>query len=277
VFAGKKLINGIELYLEYDHLKPASERKNFSDPKEIPYIIMHGHSANHFFMKPLYDAFRAQGLPVLMFDLRGHGWSQKNLSGQYTLDRCVEDLHALYETVLKQEFGYTHFYLSGHSMGGFIAMKYALQNPDTLAKLVLLSTSPRIVDGLLRRIGLNFVIRGFKTNYAKWFGMKKKDHIRIGLEFFPQWDDSSLLPDPTAIVEFMEDMKYYSVENRLGHIAIPTFVCMSRFDGTMTLKMYQKLVQGIPGAKGYLFDKYKHNITIEARAELPQLLMDFFY
>jgi pimeloyl-ACP methyl ester carboxylesterase len=277
MFSGKKNINGIEIYIEHANLTPISNHGTKLSPKQIPYVIMHGHSANHNFMKPIFDVFKEQGLPVLMFDLRGHGWSQKTLSGQYKLDIAVEDLHQLFEVVLKGEFGYEKFYLSGHSMGGFIAMKYALKYPETLEKLILLSTSPKMADNFARKIGLKVVINGFKKNYEKWFGMKRKDHLRIGMEFFPQWSDTTLMPDPKAVIEFLEDMVPYNLENKLSQIKVPTFVCMARQDGTMTMKMFNKLLHGIPGAKFHLFEQYKHNITIEARGELPDILIKFLY
>ena len=276
MFAGKKKINGIELYIEYNNLKKVKDRQNPLDKKEIPYIIMHGHSANHFFMKPIFDKFNAQGLPVLMFDLRGHGWSQKNLKGGYSLENCVEDLYGIYSELIQKEFGYEKFYLSGHSMGGFIAMMYALKYPHTLEKLALLSTSPNLADGWIRRLGAKIVLNGFKTNYDKWFNMKKKDHIRIGIEKFPQWIDHSLMPEPQAVIEFLERIIDYNIERRLPEIKTPTFVCMSKYDGTMTMKMFNTLTNKIPNTHSYLYKKYKHNITLEAE-DLPEHLMRFFY
>ena len=276
MFAGKKQINGIDLYVEYNNLKNVKDRQSPLNKKEIPYIIMHGHSANHFFMKPIYDKFNSQGLPVLMFDLRGHGWSQKGLKGTYSLENCVEDLYGIFSEILLKEFGYEKCYLSGHSMGGFIAMMYALKYPQTLEKFALLSTSPKLADGWIRRLGAKFVLRGFKTNYDKWFNMKKKDHIRIGIEKFPQWQDRSLMPEPQAVIEFLERIIEYDIEDRLSEISIPTFVCMSKYDGTMTMKMFNTLVKKIQNSKYFLYDKYKHNIPIEAE-DLPEKLMDFFY
>jgi pimeloyl-ACP methyl ester carboxylesterase len=238
---------------------------------------MHGHSANRHFVKPIYDAFKAQGLPVLMFDLRGHGWSQKGLSGEYTLENAVEDLYQLYKTVLVEEFGYTKFFLSGHSMGGFIAMKYALKYQDTLEKLVLLSTSPKMAEGFVYSTGLKVVLRGFKKNYDKWFNMKLKDHQRIGIEFFPQWTETSLKPEPLALIEFLEDMLPYNIEDQIQKINVPTFICMARKDGTMSMKMFEKLKNTIPNTTSHLYEQYKHNITIEARDDLPQRIMNFFY
>ncbi len=276
MFAGKRIINGIELYIQYNHLKDVKNKKDPLDKKEIPYIIMHGHSANHYFMKPLYDYFDSQGLPVLTFDLRGHGWSQKGLKGYYTLENCVEDLYGIYSEILVKEFGYKKFYLSGHSMGGFIAMMYALKYPDTLEKLVLLSTTARLTDGLIRKIGAKVVLRGFKTNYDKWFNMKKNDHERIGIEKFPQWQDTTRMPEPQAVIEFMEHIIDYNIEDKLSQIKIPTFICMSKHDGTMTMKMFKKLSKNIPNSTTFLYDKYKHNITVEAE-DLGQKIMDFFF
>jgi esterase/lipase len=72
-------------------------------------------------------------------------------------------------------------------------------------------------------------------------------------------------------------MQPYNIENEIQNIKVPTFVCMAWKDGTMTIKMFEKLKNTIPNATSHLYKQYKHNITIEARDDLPQRIMNFFY
>jgi pimeloyl-ACP methyl ester carboxylesterase len=69
----------------------------------------------------------------LRYDLRGHGQSSKP-PGPYTLHDYVDDLAALLD---QQGVAATH--LVGFSLGGIIAQGFALQYPDRVSKLVLVS------------------------------------------------------------------------------------------------------------------------------------------
>jgi pimeloyl-ACP methyl ester carboxylesterase len=68
---------------------------------------------------------------VLLYDLRGHGRSERVREG-YDLDTMVHDLDALAASFSDQPLT-----LVGHSYGALIALKYALDHPARVARLVL--------------------------------------------------------------------------------------------------------------------------------------------
>jgi pimeloyl-ACP methyl ester carboxylesterase len=68
---------------------------------------------------------------VLMYDLRGHGRSERAKSG-YDLATQTADLHALVE-----RFGGTPLDLVGHSYGGLVALRFALEHPERVRRLVV--------------------------------------------------------------------------------------------------------------------------------------------
>lgn len=266
-------INGIETYILYENLTSQRESTDKTDVNRVPFVVQHGHTANHNYVKPIFDYFADHGWPVVSFDWRGHGWSEKGLSGNYTMDDCVEDLSAVYNEFLNNRFGYKKFELLGHSMGGFIALKYALKYPETLHKLVLLSTGPVLAYNFIIKIGLKFMINRYRHNYDHWFNKKKDGHEKLGLEFFPHWEDTSLMPDRDATIEFLEDMKDYDVRPQLHEIQVPTFVCVGSED--RFVRGSKTLAEKIPGAKLRIMEGYVHNIPIHARDVLPQVLMNF--
>ena len=75
---------------------------------------------------------------VLAFDTRGHGKSDAP-DGAYTLDQLVEDVRGLLAGL-----GIEKPHWVGLSMGGMIAMSYALKYPDAFRSMVLCDTSSRI-------------------------------------------------------------------------------------------------------------------------------------
>ena len=76
----------------------------------------------------------AAGLRVVSFDNRGLGRSGKP-PGPYTSRQGVADMHAVVRAL-----GLDAFHLVGCSMGGLIALEYALAQPSDLRSLVLANT-----------------------------------------------------------------------------------------------------------------------------------------
>ena len=80
---------------------------------------------------------------VAVFDHRGHGASDKpNDPEAYSFARLVADTLAVADAV-----GFTSFRLLGHSMGGMVARKIALHEPDRVEALVMMDTSAGPVPG----------------------------------------------------------------------------------------------------------------------------------
>jgi len=74
---------------------------------------------------------------VVALDLRGHGKSAApSREEEYSVQIFTDDVFALLRMLnIKQ------CCLVGHSLGGFIALEFALEHPGTLAALVLVDTS----------------------------------------------------------------------------------------------------------------------------------------
>jgi alpha-beta hydrolase superfamily lysophospholipase len=77
-----------------------------------------------------------RGFAVYAIDHRGHGQSEGQRAYVDRLDNAVGDLHTLSELARDRHPGVPAFLL-GHSMGGLIALSYALRHQDELAGLVL--------------------------------------------------------------------------------------------------------------------------------------------
>jgi pyruvate dehydrogenase E2 component (dihydrolipoamide acetyltransferase) len=93
----------------------------------------------------------AEGRQVIALDLPGHGGSSKQL------DRAdAESLASIVEDALNA-LGIQRLHLVGHSMGGAIAISFALRQPERAATLTLISSAslgPEInaafIDGFVR-------------------------------------------------------------------------------------------------------------------------------
>lgn len=95
-------------------------------------LFVHGNVSSATFWEALMlrlpDRFRA-----LACDLRGYGETEPMpIDATLGLGDMVEDVESLVETL-----GVERFHLVGHSMGGGVAMKYAIAHPQKLLSLTL--------------------------------------------------------------------------------------------------------------------------------------------
>jgi pimeloyl-ACP methyl ester carboxylesterase len=108
-------------------------------PATATVVLVHGlltdSLASYYFT--VAPAFAAAGLDVVMYDLRGHGRSERPATG-YTLDDSVDDLEALLDRLAVP--GPVH--LVGNSYGGTIAFGYAARHPERAASVSLIESEP---------------------------------------------------------------------------------------------------------------------------------------
>lgn len=98
-------------------------------------VFLHGLILDNLssFYYTLAGPVSALGAESIMYDLRGHGRSQRPADG-YTVDDAVDDLAAL----LTELGVHRPVHLVGNSYGGVVALRCALRRPDLVAGLVVI-------------------------------------------------------------------------------------------------------------------------------------------
>ncbi len=106
----------------------------FGDSGKPALIILHGFFASSRNWRQMAKRF-ADDFHVYVLDIRNHGLSPHDSQMDYPL--MAEDLKSF-----MNDCGLTTANLLGHSMGGKIAMWFALNNPQRVEKLVIADISP---------------------------------------------------------------------------------------------------------------------------------------
>lgn len=118
-------------------------------PHGLPVVMLHGWGASLYMYRHALASLPPKGVRAIAVDLRGYGLSDKpRKRGAYTLDAYCADLDALLDAL---EFPCAA--MIGHSMGGGLALRYALRRPERLTRLVLINPAglvPVIYPTLLR-------------------------------------------------------------------------------------------------------------------------------
>jgi proline iminopeptidase len=200
-----------------------------------PLILCHGGPG-------LWDMFAdlvpmlSDRLRVIRWDQRGSGRSDRR--GPYSMARAVADLDAV-----RQHFGLDRVALLGHSWGAQLALRYALDHPDRVSRLVYVSgvglgwdwhphykrnlaarCDPATLTGVdgrelaVRQWTADFADAGRARGYAErmatpWFDVNYECHAALRAEDRESWHESVLiprcqaLPVPTLIVDGAQDIR----------------------------------------------------------------------
>jgi len=99
-----------------------------------PIILIHGLAASLFDWNDLIPALANSGYCAYALDLLGHG---KSLKPDRLKDYNIENVYAHYSNWIDSLDICEPMILVGHSLGGYLAMKYALTKPDRVRALIL--------------------------------------------------------------------------------------------------------------------------------------------
>src|SRR5438477_612250 len=103
-----------------------------------PVVVLHGGpGAHHDYLLPQYDHLTEGGRALLYYDQRGGGRSPVPREVPVGWREHVADLEAL-----RGHWELDRLTVLGYSWGGLLALLYALEHPDRIARLALVSSAP---------------------------------------------------------------------------------------------------------------------------------------
>lgn len=191
---------------------------------------------------------------VIMFDLRGHGASDKPDDGAaYTLDRLALDVLAVADAL-----GADRFRLLGHSMGGMVARRVVLSVPERVTGLILMDTSPGPPSGvdpdLAKAAAVLAVTDGMEVLRELLDEMNPLNtaaHERVARERpgYEEWDRSKFMKtSPVAYANLITDIvDQPDALADLAHVRCPTLVIVGEQDEAF-LPDSRAMAEVIPGA-----------------------------
>lgn len=97
-------------------------------------MLFHGKNFAAFYWEPTIQALLEQGFRVIAPDQIGFGKSSKPAAYQFSFQALAQNTRALLESLKVEKVA-----LVGHSMGGMLATRYALQYPEQVERLVLVN------------------------------------------------------------------------------------------------------------------------------------------
>ena len=181
---------------------------------------------------------------VIAPDLAGHGESGPH-EGPLPLSLMVERLHA----VLDRE-GAKRVTLVGNSMGGWVAMLYAMKYPEQVERLVLEDASGMIWGLTVPLVATN------RDDAVKIMHAVHGPNAPV-----PEWAiDALLQPDAGASMKRVVagGVLDFLVDQKLSSLKTPTTLIWGRDDGVLPVAYAEALQKKIAGSQLFVIDGAAH-------------------
>jgi proline iminopeptidase len=205
-----------------------------------------------------------------------------------TVPQFVDDIEAL-----RIALNIDKMNLMGHSWGGLLALFYALQHPDRLKSLILISTSGASSDYLQP---MSQSILSKRTD-GEWAGMARLEStpgfsrnpalveqwykIYFRPYFFDAEDANNLevkltrqSVDTDALGYFLRALGVYDIHARLDSIRVPTLIVHGKQD-PLPAWCSERIHEHIPGSELHLIDRCGHFPYIEQPDTLAAIFRRF--
>lgn len=263
------LINGIRLHYQV-----------FGEG--LPLVLAHGYGATLDMWSEQIEPF-SRKYRVVVYDTRGHGRTEAPRDwASYTVDDYVED-----QRQLMDHLGIDAAYVGGLSMGGMIALQFALAYPERLKALLLCDTaaSNRSMAGMQGGESEGRVaatVRGFVLRDVVPLSFALARYVP--LEHLPR-----VRAAPEGVKSYLRSMRQHTalglrgawhalmtrpdVEDRLGEIRVPTLIIVGERDALLTPSRIMQ--QRIPGCRFVLIKDSRHGTANWRPEAFNTAVLDF--
>jgi 3-oxoadipate enol-lactonase len=236
-------------------------------------VLLHGVGGNHTVWNTviplLQDRFR-----VLAPDLRGHGRTPAPKNSFYTFAELAGDVVHLLD-----QKGVPAAHLVGLSGGALLALRLALDQPERLRSLTMVSGAA-YADPHTRAVAERweetyakegpdpFALRVLKDLYYP-------DWIEAHLEVADQLREQVTRIDLTPAVKWAEAMRAFDERNRIASVRLPTLIIQAMDDAVVDPSHGRILRQSIPGAQIRILAQTGHMVPVERPVETAEAIAKF--
>ena len=258
---------------------PDGLRLHYLDEGQGPVVLwLHGSGpgASGFSnFKANYPVFAAAGYRNIVLDLPGFGRSDKPEDTEYCLDFFVAALHAFLAAV-----GIQRCTLLGNSLGGAIALKLALDQPQRVARLILMAPG-----ALMEKEQYYLQMEGIQKMGAAFANGELNDAAGMRRLLGLQLYDASTISDETvnervAVVQqqprcVLTTMQVPNLAPRLGELQCPILGFWGMNDKFCPASGAQTLMAACRNIRFVLLSECGHWVMVEHRELFNRTCLDF--
>jgi proline-specific peptidase len=259
-----------------------------------PLLILHGGpGAASYYVEPLAERMSAHR-PTIVYDQLGCGRSEKpDDPSLWTLDRSVEEVDQV-----RRALGLERCHLLGQSWGGWLSVEYMCRQPQSIAGLVLASTSAslpqfvaeakRLIEELPEPARTTLVELGARGEYdLPEYKTAVKEFYRRHVCRLDPWPEALQRTDRELVnnqvyltmngpTEFdvIGNLRDWDRTSDLHLIDGPTLVTVGRYD-ELTPACSETLRDGIACARMVVFEESAHCAHLEEPELYARVVEEF--
>ncbi len=241
-----------------------------------PVLMIHGHTLDLRIWDGLCGFLDGPGLRTIRYDLRGHGQSDKPARGYHWSDHAADALSVM------DDFGIDRCGVVGYSIGGGIAIELALEAPERVARLALLSPvlpdrpfeaeffdNLREVAKVAKEQGIRAAMLGPWLNSPLWTSSLATPGVRERLEaIIGDFPGAEYLATSRDRVD-----RGWLVPDRLTEISAPTLVVIGDEELPGFKNFASQTAAGIPGARLEILAGLGHLHLLQDPGRVASLLI----
>jgi len=240
-----------------------------------PLVLLHGFTSSTYSWKDVFDPL-SKNFRVIAVDLKGFGFSGKP-DGDYTR-RAQASLVAHLLDYLKIE----RAWLCGSSMGGEVALNFAVKSPQRVAGLILIDSGGVKVPGG-NSLAPGYLLVPFVGRILTALAMTSDKLVREGLEK-SFYDDAKITADRVAYyyrplqtrggqlaaLRARTQAGQFPIEQDLSTLKARTLIIWGAEDGVIPLAAGRKMNSLIKDSKLVIIEKCGH----VPQEEMPERVLD---
>lgn len=257
---------------------PNGRTVHYQDIGSGPVVVfLHGSGAGasgHSNFKYNYPFLVENGYRVIVPDLIGYGYSDKPDDVEYPLEFFVECVKQLMD-----QLGTDKYTLIGNSLGGAIGIKYTLDHPENVEKLLLMAPGG-IEDqpDYFHMPGMAIMKEVFTSGAME--PAKLEEFIKRGLVFDASIVDDDLVQERWDIftiqnTQVINTMKVQNMTEELGQIKCPTLCFWGANEKMMPETGIMKLAKGVPHSRMVIVSECGHWVMVEHKDMFNRYMLDF--
>ncbi len=248
------------------------------DPAKPTLLLVHGFSGdkdNWSFLAP----YLTRDYHVVAPDLPGFGENERNPALAYDIAAQTARLKAFADAL-----GLQRPHIAGNSMGGWIALRYALDYPDALASLILLDnagvngTNESDLQKQAANEDYNPLVLASLEDADRLVAMVVHKPPRIPQRLKPVlYADALRYRDQldAAFWVIATEMRDHPLNDRLGEVKVPTLIIWGRHDRLIDVSCVAELERGIAGSRSHVFEHVGHVPMVEDPKATAAVMREF--
>jgi 4,5:9,10-diseco-3-hydroxy-5,9,17-trioxoandrosta-1(10),2-diene-4-oate hydrolase len=259
---------------------PNGRRIHYLDEGQGPVVVwLHGSgngASGYSNFKGNYPALVKAGYRCIVPDLVGFGYSDKPADVEYPLSFFVECVKQALHVI-----GVQKYTLLGNSLGGAVALGFALEHPQSVERLVLMAPGGlNDLPDYLAMPGMAAMFQLFAPGAPPLTPERMKEFFIKAFVVNPAAVDDGLVRERFELMKLqnpqvMKTMKVPNMTARLPEIRCPVLSLWGLNENMMPESGILRLAKGLPDCRMVLVPRCGHWVMIEHRELFNRTVLDF--